>query len=384
VANVSEAFSFGDRTLTGVSIGDIAIDFCKTPTGADVSQAGMTLTELGVGKYSLMNPNITERTVCSGYLTVDSTKSFSLIFNPLDETLATSVGFIHDHTHSLLALALFQNGIFAPMGHMFWIDGDNGNDSNSGTQSAPFATIGKFISVAVDERKDVGLVIAKHTPYDEVVDFTGREHLILLGAGHEAQLSPTNQTGPTILLDGSAEIVISGFGLIEAKNGYHAIDIRDSEAFTINANTISGDLSAGQDGISVMNSKYGRISHNHIHYFGRNGILLDANTSGKVAVEIMDGAIHGCTGNGIQVSGQAANNIIEQAHVYRNGGYGINLGGVDNFCHDCVVVNNATQNIIDTGTTNQFQNNEQWAKQEGLTQFFMRLMASMKNKTIGQ
>jgi len=98
MGNVYEAFSLGDRTMTGKVIGDFTIDFCKTMAGAAVSQAGMTLTELGVGKYVLMNPNITERTIISGYLTADSTKSFSLLMDPVDgdiakdSTLATLLG----------------------------------------------------------------------------------------------------------------------------------------------------------------------------------------------------------------------------------------------------------------------------------------------------
>jgi len=88
VSSVYEAFSLGDRTATGKVIGDFTIDFCKTMAGAAVSQAGMTLTELGVGKYVLMNPNITERTIISGYLTADSSKSFSLLMDPVDGDIA--------------------------------------------------------------------------------------------------------------------------------------------------------------------------------------------------------------------------------------------------------------------------------------------------------
>jgi hypothetical protein len=89
VGNVYEAFSFGDRTLTGKLLADLTIDFCKTMAGATVSQTGMTLTELGVGKYVLMNPNITERTIISGYLTSDSTKSFSVLMDPVDGNIMT-------------------------------------------------------------------------------------------------------------------------------------------------------------------------------------------------------------------------------------------------------------------------------------------------------
>jgi hypothetical protein len=84
----SEAFSFADRTLTGKVLADITIDFCKEMNGDAVSQTGMTLVELGVGKYVLNNPNVTERTVCSGYLTADDTKSFSILFDPVDGDIA--------------------------------------------------------------------------------------------------------------------------------------------------------------------------------------------------------------------------------------------------------------------------------------------------------
>jgi hypothetical protein len=88
MANVYEAFSFGDRTVTGKVLADLTIDFCKTPPGVDVSQVGMQLIELGVGKYSLMNPNITERTIISGYVTGDATKSFSVMMDPVDGNIA--------------------------------------------------------------------------------------------------------------------------------------------------------------------------------------------------------------------------------------------------------------------------------------------------------
>jgi hypothetical protein len=88
VSNVYEAFTLGDRTLTGKILGDFTIDFCKTLAGAAVSQTGITLTELGVGKYVLMNPNITVRSVISGYLTADSTKSFSVMMDPVDGDIA--------------------------------------------------------------------------------------------------------------------------------------------------------------------------------------------------------------------------------------------------------------------------------------------------------
>jgi len=88
VANVYEAFSFNDRTVIGKVLADITIDFCKTMTGTPVSQTGMTMVALGVGKYVLMNPNVMERTVISGYLTTDSTKSFSVMMDPVDGDIA--------------------------------------------------------------------------------------------------------------------------------------------------------------------------------------------------------------------------------------------------------------------------------------------------------
>lgn len=88
MANVYEAFSFNDRTITAKTLALVTIDFCKTMAGVTVSQVGMTLTELGVGKYVLMNPNITERTIISGYLTTDSTKSFSVLMDPVDGDIA--------------------------------------------------------------------------------------------------------------------------------------------------------------------------------------------------------------------------------------------------------------------------------------------------------
>jgi hypothetical protein len=88
VANVYEAFSFGDRTVTGKVLADLTIDFCKTLAGVDVSQTDMTLVELGVGKYVVMNPNITERTIISGYVTGDATKSFSVMMDPVDGNIA--------------------------------------------------------------------------------------------------------------------------------------------------------------------------------------------------------------------------------------------------------------------------------------------------------
>jgi hypothetical protein len=111
--NVYEAFSFNDRTVIGKTLADLTIDFCKTVDGNVVSQTGMTLTELGVGKYVLMNPNITDRTIISGYLTSDSTKSFSLNMDPADGNI-TSYSF----SATSSALAICNNAILGLGGNV--------------------------------------------------------------------------------------------------------------------------------------------------------------------------------------------------------------------------------------------------------------------------
>lgn len=90
MANVYEAFSFSDATVTGKVFADLTVDYCKKTDGTNVSQSGMTLTELGVGDYVLMNPNVTERTICRIHLTSDSTKRAVVVFDPIDGNIAPS------------------------------------------------------------------------------------------------------------------------------------------------------------------------------------------------------------------------------------------------------------------------------------------------------
>ena len=82
MVNAYAPFSLNDETLTGKVLGDFTIDFCKTLSGANVSQVGMTLTELGVGDYSLMNPNIDQTTICGLHLTLDDTAAAVVRFDP--------------------------------------------------------------------------------------------------------------------------------------------------------------------------------------------------------------------------------------------------------------------------------------------------------------
>ena len=99
MGNVYEAFSFNDATLTGKVIGDLTIDYCKKLSdGSAVSQTGMTLMELGVGDYQLMNPNITERTICRLHVTADSTKRAVVMFDPIDGNIAVDATVAKDST----------------------------------------------------------------------------------------------------------------------------------------------------------------------------------------------------------------------------------------------------------------------------------------------
>lgn len=144
MANVYEAFSLNDRTLTGKVLGDFTIDFCKTLDGTDVSQTGMTLTELGVGKYVLYLPNLTERTVVSLYLTSDSTKSASIMMDPIDGDVASET--------TLIAM-----GTAPEISHIF-TQGEKITIARGDTVNVPFSLgalhdcTGKLLYFAVKEK----------------------------------------------------------------------------------------------------------------------------------------------------------------------------------------------------------------------------------------
>lgn len=104
-----KAFTFNDITATGKVLGDLTVDYCKDISGAAVSQVGMTLTELGVGDYILMNPNITLRTICRLKLTSDTTKRVVVEFNPVDGNLTTVEGTINANITHVIGDAVQAN-----------------------------------------------------------------------------------------------------------------------------------------------------------------------------------------------------------------------------------------------------------------------------------
>jgi len=382
--SVSEAISFGDRTAIGVDFESLTIDFCKTMSGDDVSQTDMEFIELGVGKYVIVNPNITARTVVSGFVKGNEDLSFSVMMDPIDGNIAdaTTTNIIHDHTHTLMALALFQNGMFAPMGNMHWVDGANGNDTTgTGTQALPYATIGKALSVAVDGERCTILVLGKNSSYDEQL-IMDKSHVALIGSGSDCWIEPSSPTAETfkILAHGC---VVSGFG--EIKNTiYNPITVDGVDDVVINKCLISGDITAsGQNGILFNNSSYSKVMDCHVHKCGLNGILETSNAN-DVGIDITETVSHSNVGNGIQITGsQSKGTIGKECNIFLNGGYGVSVGGMHNTITNNHIMNNSAGDIVDVGTSNQIENNEQWAQQEGLQTFFMRLMASMKNKIIG-
>jgi len=304
--------------------------------------------------------------------------------DPLTDTLAAhkvDIDYIHDHTHSLFVLTSFLVGNFSPLGKMYWVNGITGNDGNSGKQGSKFATISRGLAELVDGNRDILLIEGLDNPYDEEI-VLNKSHSIIIGSGLDCHIAPSVPTGPTVQILAKG-VVFCGFGSIYNPL-YHPILIDSVDDINIRHILCEGSLAAsGQDGIHVNNCSYVKLLDSHIDGCGRNGILVTSDDN-DVSVDIMGITSHSNGGNGIQIAGsQRRGQINMRTSCFLNGGYGMQIGGSNNTVYDNHVKNNASGEIIDVGTGNQIENNEQWARHEGTMLYLSKLAAATKNKIIG-
>lgn len=112
MANARALLIFGP-TDTGFTIGGLTFNFIKTiDDGTVVAATDSTLVELGLGYYTLMNPNITEDTLFSVYPTGQATKVREGIFSLYTEARLADVA----HGGAVASIVLGGAPISAQLG----------------------------------------------------------------------------------------------------------------------------------------------------------------------------------------------------------------------------------------------------------------------------
>jgi len=199
----------------------------------------------------------------------------------------------------------------------FYVDADEGNDLNVGTQGRPFKTIQHAIGAA----EDGDVIIVEEGTYDECINISGRNITL-----RSTDPSNWNTVAATIINAGSSGSVVTFTGTEDEDCVL--------EGFTITGGSVS---SAGEGGGITGNSTLATISH----------CIIEGNASTNNGGGLLDcdGLISNCKiMNNSAANGEAlcdCDGSIKNCLIYSHS----NSGAVDN-CNgeitNCTIADNAT------------------------------------------
>jgi hypothetical protein len=272
--------------------------------------------------------------------------------------LSSAAGTISTPTTSsenvnLRYLLASMSGAQKGIGNVYYWDPVSGSDSNSGlAPTAAVATFAQAQSLATAGNNDIIFCLSSDpsgvTTVTETINIT-KNTLRVKGPGHIFQFVPTLDTSDTVTISAN-DVEFAGFYVSTAATG------------TKNAITITGDRANIKDcwvstvrgnGINISSSSLSKIDTSVIEHCGTsgtgNGINISDTTSQLMVVKcIIFDNVNGATLSGTGVT----DNIIEDSLIYKNSGYGVNIGtGVTRTTlrSGNTITKNTTSNTLDGG-----------------------------------
>jgi hypothetical protein len=208
--------------------------------------------------------------------------------------------------------------------HQIWVS-TQGNDSNSGSASAPLKTI----QAALNDASSGTDVMVKAGTYTGNLKFFDNDVALISADGNqEATIRPSNQSASTISGFGLEKVTIKGFEIDGANNsngihfGMSGSGFSDPiRSLTIQDNKIH---SSGGDGVKISQGHNVKVINNDITNSGGEGIDFVAVNGSKIA----DNFIKGADGTaGIVVKGGSSDVDIVNNKVSDGKVNGISVGG---------------------------------------------------------
>jgi hypothetical protein len=272
--------------------------------------------------------------------------------------LSSAAGTISTPTTSsenvnLRYLLASMSGAQKGIGNVYYWDPVSGSDSNSGlAPTAAVATFAQAQSLATAGNNDIIFCLSSDpsgvTTVTETINIT-KNTLRVKGPGHIFQFVPTLDTSDTVTISAN-DVEFAGFYVSTAATG------------TKNAISITGDRANIKDcwvstvrgnGINISSSSLSKIDTSVIEHCGTsgtgNGINISDTTSQLMVVKcIIFDNVNGATLSGTGVT----DNIIEDSLIYKNSGYGVNIGtGVTRTTlrSGNTITKNTTSNTLDGG-----------------------------------
>jgi hypothetical protein len=230
-----------------------------------------------------------------------------------------------------------------------------GNDNNAGTFEAPFATIAKAKSMAVDGGFDTIFCYPSPNgaPYNEQVTLD-KAGLMLVGSGGYCLLDPgPGATGPTVLVT-SPNCVISGFEQIIGRNGHNAVHGIGAHFIKMERGICKTDGAPDVDAVLIEESSSPVIGPNlSCSHSGRHGLVIRASVINCHWTRIFGITAHENAGDGLRLEGSnVEHSVVHGNFIFGNTGYGIYTEGNGNLIAENEVHNNTAGSYRDVGTDN--------------------------------
>lgn len=242
----------------------------------------------------------------------------------------------------------------------------SGQDSNPGTQSAPFRTIKHGVSIL--------------KPGDTLL-IRGGTYRESLRHGYDVIPSGTSWNSP---------ITISAYGeetvTMKPDGGGTVVGLSGGQQYIILKNLIFDAINGTNDGVGVNSgSKFIRFVGCEFKNARKNGVLVSDGGAKIPAthIEFINIMVHhnnrGGTGHGMYIS--TSNNLVDGSEIYQNGGYGIHVyngsGRADyNTVRNNKIYGNGTNSdagykpaglVLTAGTGNVAYNNIIWNNPDGIS-----------------
>lgn len=239
-------------------------------------------------------------------------------------------------------------------GNVFYWDPYAGSDINNGiTPSAAVKTFTYAHSLATAGNNDVIFARSSDPSGTTIVDETlsiSKHNLKVRGPGNSIKIIPSSTTSPTVSITAD-NIEFSGFYIETAATGsQNAISITGNNILFRDSwiNNVRGH------GISVSTSARLRLLTSVIENCGKSGTGDGINLGNTTTQALVSKCLISKCKNGIIFSGTGlSGNIIENCLIYKNAGYGVNIGATVDLTalrSANTITNNTTANTLDNGT----------------------------------
>jgi hypothetical protein len=228
-----------------------------------------------------------------------------------------------------------------------------GNNSNSGTSpSQAVLTFAQAQNLAEAGVGDTIFCVASNssgtTIVTETINIT-KANLKVIGPGYPFQLTPTTTTSPTVTIS-APNIEVSGLYINTASTGNeNAIEVASNGAFIKDCwiNNVRGN------GINISSAARTQIESCVIESCGTSGTGNGINMSNNTSNTIINHCLIFDNPNGVVLSGTGlTDNIIEANLIYKNSGYGVDIGNSveSTMVRGANTIVNNTTNTRDLGT----------------------------------